>query len=126
LSGFGWQSRRSGHEARTIFSYSLPVMLSGLVSFGSSNADKFIVAGLLSLSLLGIYNFSLLFGGALTLIVMPFTNVLLPKMSSLFSANKQVELRDIKSRVNYSFCCSGANSTAFGGRFSQSYKSACG
>ena len=95
LSGFGWKSRRSGHEARTIFSYSMPVMLSGLVSFGSSYADKFIVAGILSLSLLGIYNFSLLFGGALTLIVMPFSNVLLPKMSSLFSANKQVELREI-------------------------------
>lgn len=95
LSGFGESSKGSDHETRTIIFYSLPVMISGLVSFGSSYADKFIVAGLLSLSLLGIYNFSLLISGALTLLVMPFNSVLLPKMSSLFSANKQPELREI-------------------------------
>ena len=72
-----------GHPPASSFilRYSLPVLMSGLISYGAAYADRFIVSGLLNLSALGIYNFSLLISSSITFLAIPFNNILLPKFS---------------------------------------------
>lgn len=67
-----------------IIKYSLPVVLSSVISYGAGYVDRFIVAGLLSLSSLGVYNFALLVASAIGFVTIPFNNILMPKFSELF------------------------------------------
>ena len=71
-------------SSQSLMKYSLPVVLSGLISYGAAYADRFVVAGLLSLSSLGVYNFALLVSSAIGFIAVPFNNILMPKFSELF------------------------------------------
>ena len=82
-----------------LFAYSLPVLFSGLISYGAAYADRFVVSGLMSLSSLGVYNFSLLIASSIGFIAVPFNNILMPKFSELFAKNK---IKDISSIVNVS------------------------
>ena len=75
-----------------IFAYSLPILLSGLISFGASSADRFIVSGLLNLSSLGIYNFALLISNSIGLFALPFTNILMPKFSEYYGRGMKSEI----------------------------------
>ena len=70
-----------------ILSYSWPVMLSGLIGYGSSYVDRFVVAYYLNLSTLGIYSFILLVFSSLSFLSGPITNVLVPKLSEYFSTD---------------------------------------
>ncbi len=67
-----------------IFSYSIPIFISGLIGYGATTIDRFTVSYFLNLSEMGIYNFSLLIVSALTILVSPFSTILLPKLSELF------------------------------------------
>ena len=84
---------------KVMLKYSFPVLLSGLMGFGASYADRFIVAGLLNLSLLGIYNFALLAASAIAFIAVPFNNILLPKLSETYGKGK---VEDISNQVRIS------------------------
>ena len=75
----------AGIPTSNIFSYSLPILLSGLISYGASSADRFVVSGILNLSSLGVYNFSLLIAGSISFIAIPFNNILLPKFSEFYA-----------------------------------------
>ena len=66
-----------------IFAYSIPILLSGIISYGASSSDRLIVSGMLNLSSLGVYNFSLLIAGSLAFVAVPFNNILMPKFSEL-------------------------------------------
>ena len=82
LSKFKGQSNTvTGHS---LMKYSLPIVLSGLIGYGAAYADRFVVAGLLNLSSLGVYNFALLVSSALAFLVAPFNNILMPKFSELY------------------------------------------
>ena len=72
-----------------IVGYSFPILLSGIISYGSAYADRFIVSGILNLSSLGIYNFSLLIAGAIGFMSIPFNNILMPKFSEMFGRNEK-------------------------------------
>lgn len=67
-----------------IIRYSLPIVLSSIMSYGAGYADRFIVAGLMGLSSLGVYNFALLVASAIGFVTIPFNNILMPKFSELF------------------------------------------
>ena len=67
-----------------LFRYSLPVLMAGIISVGAASADRFVVSGLLNLSSLGIYNFSLLIATSISFLAAPFNNILMPKFSELF------------------------------------------
>ncbi len=82
-----------------IFRYSLPILVSGIISYGAAYTDRFIVAGLLSLSDLGIYNFALLISTSVAFIAIPFNSILMPKFSELFGNGRFTE---IASRVRAS------------------------
>ena len=64
--------------------YSFPILLSGLISYGAGYADRFVVSGLMSLSELGVYNFSLLIASAISFLAIPFNNILMPKFSEFY------------------------------------------
>ncbi|AKA48384.1 hypothetical protein IX51_03955 [uncultured archaeon] len=80
--------------SRVIFYYSIPVFLFSITSFGASYADRFIVAGFMALSQLGIYNIALLISSSINFIITPFGNILLPKFSELYGLGKKDAIRN--------------------------------
>lgn len=76
-------------SGQVMMRYSLPVLFSGLISYGAVYSDRFVVAGLLSLSSLGVYNFALLVSSAMGFIAAPFNNILLAKFSESFGRDEK-------------------------------------
>lgn len=70
---------------RSLLTFSLPVLFSSVISYGASYADRFIVAGLMNLTNLAIYNIALLAAFSVGFLAVPFNNILLPKFSELYS-----------------------------------------
>lgn len=75
-----------------VLSYSLPILLSGLISYGAASVDRFVVSGLLSLSSLGVYNFALLIVSSIGFLSAPFNNILMTKFSELYGGKKLEEI----------------------------------
>ncbi|MCL4420938.1 MAG: oligosaccharide flippase family protein [Candidatus Thermoplasmatota archaeon] len=83
-----------------LFLYSTPILLSSLISYGASYTDRFVVAGLMHLSELGVYNFALLITSSVGFIAAPFTSILLPKFSEFFGQNHKDAIRsNVKSSI---------------------------
>ena len=76
-----------------ILSYSWPILLSGLIGYGSTYVDRFVVAYFLNLSTLGIYSFILLVSSSLSFLGGPIANVLVPKLSEYFSIDDNEKLK---------------------------------
>lgn len=76
-----------GHDtpAIEVLHFSLPVLFSSIITYGASYADRFIVAGLLNLENVAVYNFALIAAYAVTILVIPINNILLPKLSEYYS-----------------------------------------
>lgn len=74
-------------EILPVFSYSIPIFISGLFSYGATYVDRFIVSYLLNLSELGIYNFSLLIVNAFGILIGPFAIILLSRLSFFYGNN---------------------------------------
>jgi len=83
----------SGVPLTPVLSYSIPIFISGLVSYGATYVDRFIVSFLINLSELGIYNFSLLLINALSILVLPFTSVLLSRLSEFYGRGDRESFR---------------------------------
>ena len=77
---------------QSVFSYSWPVVLSGMLGVGASYVDRFVVAWFLNLSTLGVYSFVLLIASSLSFLSGPITNILLPKLSEYFSTHQNEKL----------------------------------
>lgn len=82
-------------NSQYIIKYSIPVLFSSLIFYGATYADRFILASLLNLSVLGIYNLALLVATSLNFIVFPFNNILLPKFSQWYSKDLQYLVKSI-------------------------------
>lgn len=80
-------------DNHVFFGFLVPVLVSGLLGYTSTYSDRFIVAGLLPLSQLGIYNFVLLFASSMMLVAVPFRNILIPKFSELFGRGEKDMIR---------------------------------
>lgn len=72
-----------------IFSYSIPILLSNIITFGANYIDRLIVAGMIGLPNLGVYNLSLMISSSISVITYPFTKILLPKFSELFGKGQR-------------------------------------
>ncbi len=88
------RSTRRNLGSRSIFLYSIPILLSSLISYGASYTDRFVVAYLLNTSYLGIYNFSLLIFSGISFLAIPFNNITLPKFSYAFGNGDRERIRD--------------------------------
>ena len=80
-------------SSQELITYSFPLVISSLIGYGAVYVDRFIVAGLLSLSSLAIYNFSLLIASSLGFIIIPFNNMLMPKFSEMFGRDDRKSIR---------------------------------
>lgn len=87
-------------STNVLFLYSMPVLFSSLMSYGASYTDRFVVAGLMHLSQLGVYNFALLITSSVGFIAAPFTTILLPKFSEFFSHGQMDAIRsNVRSSI---------------------------
>lgn len=81
--------------------YSSPILFSGIIGTSAAYIDRFVVAFFINVATLGIYNFVLLVSTALSLFLSPLYNVLLPKLSELFSQHdKESIIRGMKLSTN--------------------------
>ena len=71
-------------KLKPVLKYSTPIFISGLVGYGATYVDRFVVTAFLNLSELGIYNFSLLIVNALSILVSPFMIILLSRLSEFY------------------------------------------
>ena len=86
---------------REVMLYSSPILFSGIIGTSAAYIDRFVVAFFINVATLGIYNFVLLVSTALSLFLSPLYNVLLPKLSELFShQDKESIIRGMKLSTN--------------------------
>ena len=84
-----YDGERNPISGRSILNFSLPVLFGGIISYGAAYSDRFVVAGLLSLSSLGVYNFALLISSAMSFVVAPFNKILMAKFSESFGRGEK-------------------------------------
>ncbi|BAB60049.1 NADH-ubiquinone oxidoreductase [Thermoplasma volcanium GSS1] len=77
-----------------LFQFSIPVLLSSIISYGATYIDRFIVAGLMTLSALGVYNFALLVASSIGFIVAPLNNIMLPKFSEFYGEGNRENIKN--------------------------------
>ena len=80
-------------DIKPIFAYSIPIFISSLVGYGATYVDRFIVSFLVNLSELGIYNFALLITNALGILTLPFTSILLSRLSEFYGRDDKESFR---------------------------------
>ncbi|PYB68447.1 flippase [Thermoplasma sp. Kam2015] len=76
-----------------LFQFSIPVLFSSIISYGATYIDRFIVAGLMTLSSLAVYNFALLIASSIGFIVSPLNNIMLPKFSEFYGEGNRENIR---------------------------------
>ncbi len=69
---------------RAVFTYSLPLVVSALVTTCTYYIDRLILASLVDLPTVGIYNYAILFASASLFVVGPFQTILISRMSALY------------------------------------------
>ena len=89
------KGRFTSIQVKTIFIYSIPVLFGAFINFGAAYADRFIVASLLDLSLLGVYNIAILIALSLELIATPFNNILMPKFSEWYGKGDRKKISSV-------------------------------
>ncbi len=89
-------------DFRPVIKYSSPILFSSIVGLSAVYLDRFVVAYFISISTLGVYNFALLITSTLGLFVSPLYNVMMPKLSELFSLNDSTGIKNgIKISSNF-------------------------
>ena len=83
-----------------VLKYSIPIFISGIVGYGATYVDRFVVTALLNLSELGIYNFSLLIVNALAILVSPFMIILLSRLSEFYGVGDKESFRLYSSKAS--------------------------
>ncbi len=77
----------------TVVIYSLPLFLSSVMTTGGTYMDRIIVSYFINLSYLGIYNYALVIAAVASVLTMPVSNLLIPKLSGYFSLNDRKGFR---------------------------------
>ncbi|MGC8693536.1 MAG: polysaccharide biosynthesis C-terminal domain-containing protein [Thermoplasmata archaeon] len=86
-------------QLKPIFYYSIPIFISSIIGYGATYIDRFTVSYFLSLSEMGIYNFSLLIVSALSSIINPFPYILLPKLSEYYGKKEYDTMKLLGSKA---------------------------
>ncbi len=72
---------------KSIFAYSFPLFFASIMTTSANYLDRIVVSYFLNLSYMGIYNFALVISSMATVLIMPITNILIPRLSAYFSLN---------------------------------------
>lgn len=98
MSAFKKANQKTG--TNFIISYAFPIFISSLLGYGAVYIDRFIVADIMTLHYLALYNFALLIVSSISFIAIPFNNILLTRFSELYAENDRHELsRNIRMAV---------------------------
>jgi O-antigen/teichoic acid export membrane protein len=76
---------------KAIWPFASGLLTISVVAALSTQVDKIVIAKLLEIEILGYYTLAISFAGGLTALVSPVSNVLLPRMTSLFSSQSIVD-----------------------------------
>ena len=105
---------------KEVMLYSTPILFSGIMGTSAAYIDRFVVAFFINVSTLGIYNFVLLVSSALSLFLTPLYNVLLPKLSELFSQKDKASIiKGVKlstNLINFIYVPAALGAAALSGR----------
>jgi len=77
-------SEAPGVTYQGLFAYSLPIVVSVLITTCTYYIDRLILASVANLPTVGIYNYAILFAGASLFVVNPFQTILISRFSALF------------------------------------------
>lgn len=72
---------------KNIIIYSIPLFFASIMNTSATYIDRIVVSYFINLGFLGIYNFALVVASAASIMVLPISNLLIPKLSSFFSLN---------------------------------------
>lgn len=79
---------------RNLVYYSLPLFFASIMGTSATYIDRIVVSYFINLSYLGIYNFALIIAAAASILVMPVSNLLIPKLSTFFSLENKDGFRN--------------------------------
>ena len=80
---------------RSVLLYSLPVLVSSVITSSATYIDRLVLAGISSLSSVGFYNYALLFVMGSQVVTAPFGTILLPKLSEHLGRDDRPAIRAI-------------------------------
>ena len=90
-------------QYKNIIYYSIPLFFSSIMGTSATYLDRIVVSYFINLSYLGIYNFALIIASAATILIMPISNLLVPKLSSFFSLDNKIAFKSsIRMLLNIS------------------------
>ncbi len=84
----------------SLFTYSIPVLASLLITTGSYYIDRLILASIANLPTVGVYNYAILFASASLFVVTPFAAILVPRISALFGRDESRNIRALFRNAN--------------------------
>ena len=97
----GLQTKAVKEPYRNLVYYSIPLFFSSIMGTSATYIDRIVVSYFINLSYLGIYNFALIISSAASILVLPVSNLLVPKLSSFFSLdNKESFRKSIRILLN--------------------------
>jgi O-antigen/teichoic acid export membrane protein len=79
---------------RTLLLYSFPVLASALIGTSAAYVDRLVLATLVNLSTVGIYNYAILVATGSLFLVGPFQTILVPRISASFGKKASEAIRD--------------------------------
>ncbi len=80
---------------RSVLLYSLPVLVSSVISTSAIYVDRLVLASVSDLASVGFYNYALLFVGGSLIVTAPFATVLVPRLSEYFGRDDRSAIRAI-------------------------------
>jgi len=89
-----------GARYRSLFTYSAPVLASLLITTGTYYIDRLILASLVNLPTVGVYNYAILFASASLFVVSPFAAILVSRISALFGRGESATIRALVRTSN--------------------------
>jgi O-antigen/teichoic acid export membrane protein len=78
---------------RALLLYSVPLLVSSVISTSATYVDRIVLASVASLSSLGFYNYALLIVGGSLVVASPFGTILLPRISEHLGRNDRAAIR---------------------------------
>jgi len=80
---------------RSVLLYSLPVFVSSVMTTSSTYVDRLVLASISNLDSVGFYNYALLFVGGTLVLSVPFTTILLPRLSEHLGRDDRSAIRAV-------------------------------
>ena len=81
-------------EMRPLFSYSLPLYITGILSYGAVYIDRLTVAYLKDLSSIGVYNLALLIASGVSILSSPLGGIIFSKFSEFHGRNDSEMIKE--------------------------------